>query len=89
MCQQGHPEEQLLDGIIANNQERMRGGGTPLLRTVHPAAIQAALEDNPELLQLLQRAYGFGAANRGTDADDEGEGGVGGGGAGEVTCRVT
>lgn len=98
---QGSVDDRCVDGVVSDNQQRMRDGPT-LLRNVHPAALQAALEEHPELFHMLvQRVYGM-AAGRGNGREDgqaqqDGQGHENGDeddgddndGAADVSCRMS
>eukprot|EP00877_Chromochloris_zofingiensis_P010684 jgi/Chrzof1/586/Cz01g21100.t1 len=97
----GSVDDRCVDGVVSDNQQRMRDGPT-LLRNVHPAALQAALEEHPELFHMLvQRVYGM-AAGRGNGREDgqaqqDGQGHENGDeddgddndGAADVSCRMS
>jgi hypothetical protein len=84
-------DDERLASLVAANQRAMRGGaGMRLLRGLQPGVLQAALDEHPELLQMLLRGMhthagapaggeGRGAGAAGDEEDD---------GSHEVACRV-
>ena len=71
-----------VDEVIADNQQRMRGGPR-MLRVVPEALLRAALEERPELLDVLLRQVQAGMP--GEEDNEEEEGARGGP---EVACRT-
>ncbi|GBF94894.1 hypothetical protein Rsub_08137 [Raphidocelis subcapitata] len=74
-------DDDRLSSLVAANQRAMRGGaGMRLLRGLQPGVLQAALDEHPELLQMLLRgmhAHAHAAAPAPAPAGGEGRGGGG------------